>query len=41
MNIDEFEVIDSITSEDGTQVEVVQFKEIKISVDTKRRLKND
>ena len=29
MNIDELEVIDSITSEDGTKVEVVQFKELK------------
>ena len=29
MNIDELEIIDSITSEDGTKVEVVQFKELK------------
>jgi len=29
MNIGELEVIDSITSEDGTKVEVVQFKELQ------------
>ena len=35
MKIEELEIIDSVVSDDGNKVEVIQFKELKGSADLK------